>query len=310
MAIDKNYRCEVTKPHDFDTFWDEVVERLMASDLNPICDKDEFRSDSDVEVFQAYYDSIDSLKVSAWYTKPSGTRQKLPAIILMPGYQNDPPIPKDWARKGYACISVNPRGKVRSRLQFDPGYPGYPGLLTYGILDRNVYSYKGFYADTWRAVDFLLSRSEVDPDRIGVAGSSQGGGLTITTSAIRKEIRAASAGAPYLCGFKDAIKLIDSYPYQEINDYINYFAGVDGKVFETLSYFDGICFADKIDCPIIMNVGLQDNVCPPETGYALFNQIKSENKKLYEYDGHGHDAGRIHHSAVIDEFFEQNLKLI
>ena len=56
MAIDRNYRCEVTKPHDFDTFWDEVVERLMASDLNPICDKDEFRSDSDVEVFQAYYD--------------------------------------------------------------------------------------------------------------------------------------------------------------------------------------------------------------------------------------------------------------
>ena len=59
-----------------------------------------------------------------------------------------------------------------------------------------------------------------------------------------------------------------------------------------------------------MNIGLQDNVCPPETGYALFNQIKSENKKLYEYDGHGHDAGRVHHSVVIDDFFEQNLKLI
>ena len=307
MAIDKNYLCEVIRPNDFDIFWGDVVEKLKTSDLNPVCDKDEFRSDSEVEVFQAYYDSIDNLKVSAWYAKPMETSGKLPAIILMPGYQSDPPVPKDWAKKGYACISVNPRGKVRSRSQFDPGYPG---LLTYGILDRNTYSYRGFYADAWRAVDFLLSRPEVDSDRIGVAGSSQGGGLTITTSAIRREIKAASAGAPYLCGFKDAIKLTDSYPYQEINDYIDYYEGAEGKVFETLSYFDGICFADKIDCPIIMNIGLQDNVCPPETGYALFNQIKSENKKLYEYDGHGHDAGRIHHSAVIDDFFEQNLKLI
>ncbi|MBI50180.1 MAG: hypothetical protein CL781_02455 [Chloroflexi bacterium] len=307
MAIDVNYVCDVSKPSDFDSFWDEVLGELDAIELNPICEKDELRSDTDVEVFQAYYDSLDGLRVSAWYAKPRNSSQKLPAIILMPGYQSDPPIPKEWARKGYACISVNPRGKVRSRLQFDPGYPG---LLTYGILDRNIYSYRGFYADAWRAVDFLLSRPDVDSSRIGVAGSSQGGGLTIVTSAFRKEIKAASAGAPYLCGFKDAIKLTDSYPYQEINDYINYFKGVDNQVFETLQYFDGINFAHKIDCPIVMNIGLRDNVCPPETGYSLFNQIKSVNKKLYEYEDHGHDAGRIHHSNVIDEFFEQNIKLI
>ena len=58
--------------------------------------------DSEVEVFRAYYDSIDNLKVSAWYTKPTETSGKFPAIILMPGYQSDPPVPKDWAKKGYA----------------------------------------------------------------------------------------------------------------------------------------------------------------------------------------------------------------
>ena len=305
MAIDKNYLCEVIRPSDFDIFWGDVVEKLKTSDLNPVCDKDEFRSDSEVEVFQAYYDSIDNLKVSAWYAKPTETSGKFPAIILMPGYQSDPPIPKEWARKGYACLSVNPRGKVGSRTQFDPGYPG---LLTYGMIDRNTYSYRGFYVDAWRGIDFLLQRDEVDEGRIGVTGSSQGGGLTVTTAAMKPEIKAAAAGAPYLCGYMDAIKLTDTYPYEEINDYLREYPDSREKVALTLSYFDGISFADRIKCPIIVNIGLQDNVCPPETGYALFNAITSGDKKLYEYDGHGHDAGSYLHNSVIDDFFAKHLR--
>jgi len=154
----------------------------------------------------------------------------------------------------------------------------------------------------------LLSRGEVDSERIGVAGSSQGGGLTITTSAMRKEIKAASAGAPYLCGFMDAIKLTDTYPYQEINDYLRTYPDRLEEVEGTLAYFDGISFADQIDCPIIMNLGLQDNVCPPETGYALFETIGSKDKKLFEYEGHGHEAGRYVHSGIMDQFFDKHLK--
>jgi cephalosporin-C deacetylase len=74
----------------------------------------------------------------------------------------------------------------------------------------------------------------------------------------------------------------------------------------TLAYFDGHNFADKIT-PIIVNIGLQDNVCPPETGYALFNRIGTRNKQLYTYDGHGHDAGRYQHSAIVERFFAQHL---
>ena len=75
-----------------------------------------------------------------------------------------------------------------------------------------------------------------------------------------------------------------------------------------LPYFDGISFADKISCPIIVNIGLNDNVCPPETGYAVFNAIGSEDKELYVYDGHGHEAGRYKHNAVLAEFFAKHLK--
>ncbi|MCH8909708.1 MAG: acetylxylan esterase [Chloroflexi bacterium] len=305
MAVDKNYRSIVTRPDDFHAFWNDVLGDANSISLDPTIEKDDLRSTGDIDVFQVFYNSLDNVRVSGWYAVPKGAGGKLPAMIALPGYQSDPPIPKDWAAKGYACISVNPRGKVRSRSQFDPGYPG---LLTYGIVDRNTYSYRGFYVDAWRAVDFLLGRDEVDDSRIGAVGGSQGGGLTITISAMRKEIRAASVSAPYLCGFMDAIELTHTYPYQEINDYIRTYPERRDDVERTLAYFDSMSFAGSIECPIIVNVGLQDNVCPPETGYALFGVIASKDKTFYEYDGHGHESGRYLHGAVIDEFFDRHLK--
>ena len=245
------------------------------------------------------------MRIAAWYCRPARRAGRAPAIMLLPGYQMDPPIPKEWARKGYAALSVAPRGKLRSNRQFNPGYPN---LLTHNIVDRHTYAYRGFYVDTWRGIDFLLSRPEVDPARLGVVGSSQGGGLTITTAAMRPEVRAASAGAPYLCGFVDAIELTHTYPYEEINDYLRLYPDRRADVEETLAYFDGISFADRIACPIIVNVGLQDNVCPPETGYALFDRIGAADKRLYPYDGHGHDAGRARHTAVVDAFFARHLQ--
>lgn len=303
-TVDENYRSKTRKPGDFDEFWDDVKAQVARVDLDPEVAPDPLRSDDDVEVFQVFYNSLDNVRVAAWYCLPRDARGPLPAILAVPGYQSDPPIPKEWARRGYAALGAAPRGKLRSNAQFNPGYPG---LLTYGMVDRNVYSYRGFYVDAWRGVDFLLSRDEVDSGRIGVTGSSQGGGLTICTAAMRDEIKAAAAGAPYLTGFMDSIELTSAYPYQEINDYLRLHPERRERVERTLNYFDCVNFADSITCPIIVNIGLQDNVCPPETGYALFERIASEDKRMYAYDGQGHSAGRDEHDPIINAFFDKHL---
>jgi cephalosporin-C deacetylase len=299
-----DYRSKVHKPADFEAFWQGVLRQMAAVPLAPEMVSDPLRTSDDIEVFQVFYNSLDRVRIAAWYCRPTRRGEQSPAILFLPGYQMDPPIPKEWARKGYLALSVAPRGKLRSTRQFNPGYPN---LLTYNIVDRHTYAYRGFYADAWRGIDFLLSRPEVDPTRIGVTGTSQGGGLTICTAAMRPEVRAAAAGAPYLCGFIDAIALTHTYPYEEINDYLHLHPDSRPAVEETLAYFDGINFADRITCPIIVNIGLQDNVCPPETGYALFNKIAATDKRLYPYDGHGHDAGRYQHGAIVDRFFAHHL---
>ena len=303
-AASADYRSGVRKPDDFDAFWDDVLRQASAIPLEAEVIPDPLRTSEDVEVFQVFYSSIEHVRVAAWYCRPVRRAERAPAVMLLPGYQMDPPIPKEWARKGYIALSVAPRGKLRSNRQFNPGYPN---LLTYNIVDRHTYAYRGFYVDTWRGIDFLLSRPEVEPTRLGVTGSSQGGGLTITTAAMRREVRAAAAGAPYLCGFMDAVELTHTYPYEEVNDYLRLHPESRPEVEKTVAYFDGINFADRISCPIIVNIGLQDNVCPPETSYVLFDRIGAKDKHLYPYDGHGHDAGRFRHSAIVDRFFAHHL---
>jgi cephalosporin-C deacetylase len=302
--VQTDYQSKVTKPTDFEAFWQGVQQQAEAIPLAAEVVPDLLRTSADVEVFQVFYDSLDRVRIAAWYCRPTRRAERTPAILFLPGYQMDPPIPKEWARQGYIALSVAPRGKLRSTRQFNPGYPN---LLTYNLVDRHTYAYRGFYVDTWRGIDFLLSRPEVDPTRLGVTGTSQGGGLTICTAAMRPEIRAAAAGAPYLCGFMDAIELTHTYPYEEINDYLRQYPDRRAAVEETLAYFDGLNFADQITCPIIVNIGLQDNVCPPETGYASFNKIAATDKRLYTYDGHGHDAGRYQHSAIVARFFAHHL---
>src|SRR5262245_9782943 len=303
-TIPSDFKCRARTPDDFGAFWTSVLAQAATVALAPEIMPDPLRTSSDIEVFHASYTSIDDVRIAAWYCRPAGRRGRMPGIMFLPGYQMDPPIPKEWARKGYCALSVAPRGKLRSLSQFNPGYPN---LLTHNIVDRHTYAYRGFYVDCWRGVDFLLSRPEVDPARLGVTGSSQGGGLTITTAAMRPEIRAAAAGAPYLCGYLDAIELEQTYPYEEINDYLRAHPDHRAAVETTVGYFDGINFADKIACPIIVNIGLQDNVCPPGTGQVLFERIGSADKRLYSYDGHGHDAGRVKHGAVVDQFFAKHL---
>lgn len=303
--VDPEYVCSTRRPEDFGSFWDQVEDQATEIALAPQMALDRLRSDAETTVYQVFYDSIDRVRVAGWYCRPAGAEGPFPGLLKVPGYKSDPAVPKEWARRGYAALAVAPRGKLRSRSQFDPGYPG---LLTYGIVDRNTYSYRGFYVDAWRGIDFLLGRPEVDGARLGVAGSSQGGALALCTAARRPQIRAASVGAPFLVGMLDAAELTSSYPYREIADYLRLYPERAGRVEETLAYFDCINFAPSITCPLIMNIGLRDNVCPPETGYAVFREIAGSDKRLYAYPDQGHSAGRHEHDPIAARFLAEHLE--
>ena len=177
-----------------------------------------------------------------------------------------------------------------------------------GIESRETYIYRGLNVDALRAVDFALARPEIDSGRIGIMGSSQGGGLALMSAGLHPEVACVSVGGPFLTGMMATTSLIHSSPYEEINEYLRCFPSRLSLVAETLSYFDCLFIASEIHCPLIMNLGLQDDVCPPPTGLAAFDLVPAREKKLYTYKGHGHDAGEYHHDSVIAEFLQRQLR--
>ncbi len=292
------------RPADFDSFWADVLEQTRAVQLRPQLERVPLRSTPEVDVFRVHFDSLDLVRIAGWYCVPAGASEPLPGMLLLPGYISDPPIPRRMAASGLAVLSIGPRGKLGSNSQFNPGYPG---LLTHNIVDRNTYAYRGFYMDAVKAFEFLMTRPEVDAGRIAVQGASQGGGLSVVTAALCPEVRAAVIGVPYLCAFRDSVELAGTNPYQEISDYLRLYPDRADAVWNTLEYFDGLHFAPLIRCPALVYVGLQDNVCPPATGYALYRTIASKNKAFRAFDGYGHDGGRHGHNGMIDDFLAQHL---
>jgi cephalosporin-C deacetylase len=301
------FTSSVVRPPDFDRFWEETIAETAEIPLEARFEPVPLRSTPEVEVFEAHYRSYGGLEIAGWYCRPRGPSGPFPGILYVPGYAGEPVLPTSLAAKGYAVFSAAPRGKLRSNGVFNPGYPG---LLTHNIDDRDSYGYRGFYMDALRAFDVLAGLPEVDQDRIGVRGSSQGGALTLLVSALRDgSVTAASAGAPYLCSMMDAASLTRSNPYEEINDYLRLHPERRGKVRQVLGYYDIHNFVERITCPIIVNIGLKDDVCPPETGYAMFAAIGSENKRLYTYENCGHDSGGgVGHDGIVGDFLAQHLR--
>src|ERR1041385_7277586 len=59
-----------------------------------------------------------------------------------------------------------------------------PGIWGYKLCSEKENAYRAIYMDCVRAVEFLLSRPEVDANKICVMGGSQGGGLTLATAGL------------------------------------------------------------------------------------------------------------------------------
>ena len=165
------------------------------------------------------------------------------------------------------------------------------------------------YVDAWRAAAVLAALPEVDPTRIGVAGGSQGGALSLIAAALQPSlISCAVAGAPFLCCFPESTALSVSWPYREIADYLRDHPENEEAVWRTTAYFDVFNFAPRVQAPVLMHLGLADDVCPPETGYATFGALPGP-KELAVFPNAGHDAGTYWIGGRIEQFLASHLRL-
>ena len=157
---------------------------------------------------------------------------------------------------------------------------------TRGLEDKEKYYYRGAFADAVRAIDFVCSLEKTDTDRVFANGESQGGALTLAAASLDGRLKAIAPSAPFLCDYPDYFALAD-WPGNWFKDAAEEKGISKEDMFRTLSYFDIKNFTDRIKCPVIMAIGLQDTVCPPHTNFAGFNNIRTEKSWIcYPLAGH------------------------
>jgi cephalosporin-C deacetylase len=88
-----------------------------------------------------------------------------------------------------------------------------------------------------RALDFLETRPEVDIERLGITGFSQGGGLSLAVAALDDRPKLSMPGMPFLCHFERPLQISKAYPYWEFAEYIRHYPDRAGQVFKTSFLF-------------------------------------------------------------------------
>ena len=97
---------------------------------------------------------------------------------------------------------------------------------------------------------------------------------------------------PFLAAFRRGTEIAASDPFGEIARYLAVHRTHVDRVFETLSYFDGVNFARRVTVPALFSVALMDDIVPPSTIYAAYNRLASTDRSIDVYEFNNHEGGQ------------------
>jgi cephalosporin-C deacetylase len=240
-----------TRPGDFDRYWQDTLDALAGYPACPEIDAIPLRSTGFATLYGVRLTSLGPYRVFGYLSIPSGTGP-FPAIYYAPKYQSVLEIiPQGTAnlqRSRYITLALAARGQ---RNADSPYAAMFPGLLTDGIDRAAAYVFRGVVADSVRGLQFLLTRSGLDPTRVAVVGND----LALITAALQ-------GGATHVVTtpqlFHDTVDLAPrtrAYPLEEINDYLRAFPERAADVHQTLAYYDLAAFAPRLRATTLVMAG-------------------------------------------------------
>lgn len=271
-------------PIDFDEYWANnlTVSRSIPlnSKLTPISTK----TNDAVVVYQAEYEFYND-GVQKFYGVLSMPRKegKFPAIVRFPG-AGWLPLGGDQtnAAEGFITLDIYIHGHpvTRDRSYYvDLQHNTLKAYQYKGIADRDSFYFKNAILGCVRSIDFIYSLPQFDGKRIGGWGSSQGGALSIITSALDNRINYMVALCPAMCDFTGYLHdRAGGWPHLFLRPQL--YADKKEQVIETLSYYDVVNFAKRLAVPGFFSWGFNDPTTPPTSIYAAYNFIDAP-KKLY-----------------------------
>lgn len=239
--------------------------------------------------------SEDGYDLAAWYI-PS---QNGAAVILQHGYPNNRtamlPKAEILTRHSYGVIMVDLRAQGLSEGD----------TVSFGLFEVR---------DVDAAYQYLLSRPDVDPDRIGALGDSMGGAVVLLYAAQNPQIKAVVSEGAY-ASLQDVVATgvetmtgLPAFPFASM---IQWFAEWEGG-FDA----DEVAPIEQIGSisprPVFLMHGGADRLIPPDNGQRLYEAAGKPRELWFEPDlGHGRGSFKAErteeYEARVVGFFDQYL---
>lgn len=298
----------------------EILNRTVGpfpekTPLNPkitgVIKKDGFR------IEKIIFESMPGFYVTGILLVPDKIKGKAPAVIEVHGHGFPAFRTKgtqmqlyNLVKRGFVVFAIDPLGQGE-RIQYwdeskktsttGPSPVSEHSYFGNQMLISGVSPIRYFVWDGIRAVDYLLTRKEVDGERLGIYGCSGGGTQATLISAFDERIKASAVGC-YITGFR---RLLQSIGPQD----------AEQNIYHAIKY--GITHADLLEVrapsPLLISsttrdyFSIQGAVESYQEVRRAYQAFGSEGKISHAVDDSGHGFAR--NIISIYAFFQKELEL-
>lgn len=297
LAQLREYAGSNPRPADMDQYWEHALAEMRSVDpaveLRPAAHPATF-----AECFDLFFTGVRGARVHAKYLRPRSAPKPHPAALLFHGYSGSSGDWFDklgWVAQGFSVAALDCRGQ--GGQSEDTG--GVRGNTLNGHIIRGLDGapddllFRQIFLDCAQLAGIVMGMPEVDPDRVGVTGGSQGGGLTLACAALEPRIKRAAPVFTFLCDYKRVWDIdLAVAAYDELKQYFRRFDPRherEGDIWTRLGYIDNQHLAHRIQAETLFVTGLMDTVCPPSTQFAAYNKITAP-KDMVIYPDFGHEG--------------------
>lgn len=296
------------RPADFDHFWKDAVAEMEAVDPQVELRRAPFNAAS-AECFDLYFTGVGGSRIHAKYLRPRPSHQLHPAVLQFHGYSGHS---GDWCEKlnfvslGFSVAAMDCRGQGGSSEDLTPTRGNtLRGHITRGLADDpRKLAFRQIFLDTAQLAKIVASFDEVDANRVGATGGSQGGALTLACAALAPHlIRRAAPMFPFLCDYQRVWEMdLAKHAYEDVTVFLRDFDPRHEKkaeLFTKLGYIDCQHLAPRITAEVLWGCGLMDDICPPSSQFAAYNKITSP-KEILIYPDFRHEHLPGYHDAAFE----------
>lgn len=295
-------------PEDFAAFWERAKAENAKIPMDPRVERAEQWCTDKVDVYYVRLQSFRKDNYVYGYVSVPKSKGPHPAVLYVPGAGVAKTKPSTYmAEKGVITMTLGIHGIPLDMPDENYDILKNGALYNYQFVNldnRDQYYYKRVFMGCIRAIDYLFTRPEFDGERLMVSGGSQGGGLSIVTTALDPRVKYFVCFYPALCDHM-------GYLYDRAGGWPHMFDRTRAY-FRTAErilnsrYYDAVNFARLIRVPGFFSWGYNDLSCPITSMYSAYNVVTAPKELVLELrNGHRRSErqNRLADAWMLRQFF-------